>query len=197
MSFLQLVLSLDKDDKGNNSIMKNLSIWPISQHTCGAQFQPKRYCIILWQCKLRYHDISPQHAAKTVVISFRTNSITSNKSMDCVLMRAIIELLYQFGLVPVFPSTLIDIGNFSLYCIHTLYQVSHSQIRRWYNKCIFVLIIKKALGNLHTWWVLQILCQLSNEARQLHTIMFQAVYIENVENTHQRKRTTKYHWKNQ
>ena len=32
MSFLQLVLSLDKDDKGNNSIMKNLSTWPISQH---------------------------------------------------------------------------------------------------------------------------------------------------------------------
>ena len=26
MSFLQLVLSLDKDDKGNNSILKNMSI---------------------------------------------------------------------------------------------------------------------------------------------------------------------------
>ena len=31
MSFLQLVLSLDKTKDGFNSIMENLSIWPISQ----------------------------------------------------------------------------------------------------------------------------------------------------------------------
>ena len=32
MSFLQLVLSLDKTIEGNNSILENMSIWPISQH---------------------------------------------------------------------------------------------------------------------------------------------------------------------
>ena len=40
MSFLQLVLSLDKTIEGNNSILENMSIWPISQQLFGYIWYP-------------------------------------------------------------------------------------------------------------------------------------------------------------
>ena len=48
MSFLQLALSLDKTIKGNNSIMNNLSIWPISQQQRQRETTPTLNYSCFW-----------------------------------------------------------------------------------------------------------------------------------------------------